>query len=885
MDATMDPITTATGGAGSWTPVRTWQVASSLTAGHTERLVSLPGFDASSWITAPARSTVLAALVASGEAGPDVFYSTTMRDRFDPGRFAVPWWFRTTFTVSPGGRTHVRVCGVIPRADLFVNGRCVLDAHTLAGAYCVESVDVTNDISPGLNALALLVHPGDPMEDLSIGWIDWAQPPPDNNMGPWRDVLLGRTGPLRLGAPHVTTTFDPDVGTRRARLRVRAELHNDSGDSQRALVSGRITGEGVSIGFSREVALEPRATGVVDVEGEPLVVDDPPLWWPIGEGDQTLHAVALSATVEGVVSDHAETTFGIRTVTSELRPGGGRQFEVNGALVQVLAGGWSPDLLLRHDDRRLAAEVALTAHLGLNAIRPEGKLENPDFYDLCDALGIMTLPGWECCNKWEAAGGMGGTPWDDHDAGVAERSMASEAELLGSHPSVVVFLIGSDFAPPEAVAARYVGALEEKWWDLPVVGSATAQGTGVTGPSGMKMTGPYDWVPPVYWYERDPSLGGAVGFNSETSAGHTLPRMGGLRRMLSDEELERLWQHPELVQYHSGPPSVFSDLELFGRALTERFGRATSLTDFVAKAQLAAYEAARAQFEAFTSRALAEEPATGVVYWMLNPPWPSLNWQLFDYELDTPGSYWGAHKALERLHIFYAYDTRTVHVLDRTGGHVGALTALVRQWSTDGSLLFEDRHQLLRVEPGVPAHVAPVSAPAGVWGAWFLELELYDAHARRSRNVYWLSSTEDVLDLDSVDWFATGVSQYADFRAVGGLNAREARRPSLRATARAVRADAELLIEAELGLGDDPAPPAVHLHASLLRGTSLVAPVFWDDNDVTLFRGQSTVLSGRAATRGAEDARGLRVEIEGFNLHRPVVLPIDVADSPRDAPA
>jgi exo-1,4-beta-D-glucosaminidase len=902
---------TATGGAGSWTPLRTWHLASTSDVGDAGATVSLPGFDASSWTAAPARSTVMGALVRSGEVD-DVFYSSTMRDRVDRTRFCVPWWFRSLFTVSGAGRTHVRVCGVIPRAELWVNGQLVLDARTLAGAYDVETVDVTDVVSPGLNALALLVHPGDPMQDLSIGWVDWSQAPPDHNMGPWRDVVIGRTGPVQIGAPHVVTAFDPEVGALRAHLTVSVDVYNRTSERLAVLLAGVVTGDNADLAFSREVVLRAGEYALVSFGGTPadepgdaeplgaddggageaagragdvagggadavrLVVEDPELWWPAGDGRQPLYDASVTAHVRGLLSDHAETTFGIRTVTSEIRPGGGRQFAVNGRPVQVLGAGWSPDLFLRHDHRRLAAQLALAAHLGLNAIRPEGKLENPEFYDLCDALGLMVLPGWECCNKWEAAAGTGGTPWDVHDAVVAERSMASEAELLRSHPSVVAFLIGSDFAPPEDVAARYVRALEAKGWDLPVVASATAQGTAVTGASGMKMTGPYDWVPPVYWYGRDPELGGAVGFNSETSAGHTVPRMASLRRMLSDEELDRLWQHPSLPQYHSGPESVFDNLGLFATALTERYGAPTGAEDFVEKAQLAAYEAVRAQFEAFTSRACDDQPATGVVYWMLTPPWPSLNWQLFDYELDTPGSYWGARKALERLHVLYAYDAGTVQVLNRTGAKTGPHTVVVRRWRVDGALAGDDRHELASVAPGVPVDVTGAESPQGVTGAWFLELELYGPAGRQSRNVYWLSGTADVLDHSARDWFTTGVSQYADLRAVGGLRVREARRPRVRARATAEVSGADVAVAVHLHHDDPTGPPAVQLHASVHRAGAPVAPVLWDDNDVTLFRGQSVVLTGRLRAAAAGHHERLRVEVGGFNLHRPLVLPLDV---------
>ncbi|MGK4277491.1 hypothetical protein, partial [Escherichia coli] len=85
--------------------------------------------------------------------------------------------------------------------------------------------------------------------------------------------------------------------------------------------------------------------------------------------------------------------------------------------------------------------------------------------------------------------------------------MASEARLLRNHPSVVGFLIGSDNAPPPAVAKMYVDTLQTEDWSLPIIAAAADQPTAETGPSGMKMDGPYAWVPPAYWYAD--KLGGA----------------------------------------------------------------------------------------------------------------------------------------------------------------------------------------------------------------------------------------------------------------------------------------------------------------------------------------------------------------------------------------
>src|SRR5579875_1020757 len=893
-------VTTA-GHTGERVPVRAWLVASSADVGDDGTTLALPGEDGrvvtggGPWRAAPPRSTVLAALVGNGEY-PDLFFSSNLRDHVDPARFAVPWWYRTLFTLPGGtsgttaaghggagpggagpsgaggaaGHTHLRVDGIVPRADLWLNGHLVADAATLAGAYVVTTLDVTDLVRPGLNALALRIHPGNPCQDLSIGWVDWAQPPPDDNMGPWRDVVVGTTGPVRLDAPHVTTRLatapdpaatDDEAATADADLTVTVEARNLGDREESVRLVAVVTGpDGGRLPLERSVTLAPGSATTVRFEDRRLA--GAPLWWPIGEGEQPLHHLAITATVDGALSDQAETTFGVRTVDSEMCPGEGRRFRVNGRPVQILGGGWSPDLLLRHDDHRLSQQLALTAHLGLNTIRPEGKLENPEFYDLCDRLGIMVLPGWECCNKWEAAAGTGGERWDDADADIAERSMASEAVLLRNHPSVIGFLIGSDYAPPTGIAARYQRALDAAAWDLPVVSAATAEGSEVTGPSGMKMTGPYDWVPPSYWYEQDRDLGGAMGFNSETSAGHTVLRLATLRRMLSVADLDALWQQPDRPQFHSGPPSEFDNLRRFSTALAERYGPPRSLEDFVGKAQLVAYESVRAQFEAFASRADADAPATGVIYWMLTAPWPSLNWQLFGYDLDTPASAAATRKALEPVHPLYAYDRRAVQVLNRTGRETAALHLAVRRRRVDGTVAGEAEHDLPPIEPRAVVDVEAVQPAEGAEGAWWRELDLRDGDRPVSRNVYWLSTTDDVLDRSTTTWHSTGVSSYADLRALAELP-----RARVAVGAEATTEAADLTVRVTLRNKDRIGTPAVALHPSVTCGGEPLDPVLWDDQDVTLFAGQELTLTGRLA---APAAAPLVVQVDGFNLHRPL---------------
>ena len=80
------------------------------------------------------------------------------------------------------------------------------------------------------------------------------------------------------------------------------------------------------------------------------------------------------------------------------------------------------------------------------------------------------------------------------------------------------------------------------------------------------------------------------------------------------------------------------------------------------KSQLMAYESLRAMFEAYGRNKYTS--ATGVIQWMLNNAWPGLNWHLFDYYLRPGGSYFGAKKGNEFLHVQYSYDDQSIVVVN-----------------------------------------------------------------------------------------------------------------------------------------------------------------------------------------------------------------------------
>ena len=850
--------------AGAATAIVHWQIQSSAKAPQSGAEVSATGFSTRGWYPVSGRATVMAGLLENGTY-ENVFYGDNLRAVEEPDSsgnvFVIPWWYRTEFTVAKGAdgiRTLLRINGIIASADVWLNGQLVAERAGVAGAYPIHELDVTRWVHAGSNNLALRVYPGDPRTSLSIGWVDWNPTPPDNNMGPWRGVDIVQTGPVAMRFPQVTSTLSlPDLA--RAALTVKVEARNLDASAHNATISGVVAG----VSLRRTIHLAPGETQTVSFSptSDPgLGLERPQVWWPVGMGAHPLYRLEMAAAVDGAISDRANASFGIRSVSSHLTPQGYRQFVINGKPLLVRGAAWAPDMFLRDDPKRMEAEFSYIVDLGLNTIRSEGKLEDTRFYDLADREGIMILAGWECCDKWEAAAKTGGVPWDAGDEKVAAASMASEARLLRNHPSVIGFLIGSDNAPPPALAKMYVDTLHADDWSLPIIAAAADQATAETGPSGMKMDGPYAWVPPAYWYAD--KLGGAFGFDSEVSAGASIPLLDDLTRMLSPQELEALWKFPQVRQYHAGPAwSEFASLVPFDTALATRYGAPRDLADYVAKSQLENYDNVRAQFEAFNAHMGAAKPSTGVIYWMLNNAWPSLHWHLYDYLLNPAGAYFGARLANEPVHIQYSSDTRAIMLVNHTLNSEHGLQATIRVHNLDGGVPYERRVQDIDLAGNSARQLAALPTLSGLSRAYFLELELASAVGKPiSRNVYWLSTQTDELDWAHSNWYLTPVTRYADLTSLQSLPGATS---DLQATLR--HEGAEDIATVTLTVPPASRSVALFQHVSIRRsaGAELVLPIRWSDNDVTLWPGESLTVTAHFATPGGAVPV---VEVSGWNV-------------------
>ncbi len=743
------------------------------------------GFDVSNWLTTKVPSTVLAAQISAGEfkgQWGDPYFGMNLRDV--PGTsYPIPklyvnmpiasdspykcsWWYRTEFTVPANWKaktTWLHFDGINYRANIWVNGTRLADSTQIAGAYRTYDLPVGQMLKSGPNVLVVEVF-AQTETDLGINFVDWNPTPPDRSMGIWRPVYLRATGPVRVEHPAVRTHFT-DATLDRAELGVVVDLQNASSEAVEGTLMATLAGVGpwgTTLQLRRTIKLAAGEHQTVDFTPEDspaLRVKSPALWWPYGMGAQRLHRIEASFSTPHGVSDHASGHFGVREVTSELTSRAARLFKINGRNLLIRGGGWTPDMLLRPNPARMQAELDYVRHLGLNTIRLEGKLENDEFFDQTDRMGILVLAGWCCCDHWEHW-----DKWSAADHGIAKESLASQIRRLRTHPSAMAWFNGSDGPPPADVESEYIGVLQQCRWPNPHISSASATPTKVTGQSGVKMTGPYDYVPPDYWLRDPGTWGGAWGFNTETSPGPAIPVEESLRKFLPEE---RLWPRADnaLWNYHAGL-SRFTQTKIYDDALTATYGAPKDLADYQRKSQAMAYDAERAMFEAYGRN---KYEATGVVQWMLNNAWPSIIWHLYDYYLQPAGGYFGTRKALEPIHVQYSYDDGGVQLVNSTPEALTGIKVTATAYTLAGTEKFS-RQAGTNVAPD--GTVRLLSVPTSADAAYFLKLIASDSTGKLvSQNFYWIAAQPTDFDWEHSDGRATPARHPQDLTALQQLPA------------------------------------------------------------------------------------------------------------------
>jgi len=834
-----------------------WYIQSSerVKAGGEE--LSQPGVRIENWYPALVPSTILGTLVQNS-IYTDIFHGKNLASvPVEP--FRRSWWYRREFIVPAGPdltRYRLEFDGINYRANVWLNGKLVADAAAVFGSFRRFSIDITPMVkTTEKNVLAVEVIPPEKGEP-TIGFVDWNPAPPDGNLGLWREVRIKASGDVSMDHVFVRTRLNTEK-LDEARLAISAELEN-SGDKKHEI---EITGRLEKLEFKKSYELMPgeKKTVVISAEDTPeLIIKSPRIWWTHDLGKPELYRLFLSLRAGGRPSDMASVRFGIREISDYFNEDGHRGYMLNGKKILIRGGGWTDDMLLAAPRKKLAAEIAYARHMNLNALRFEGFWGSSQaVYDLCDENGLLIMVGWSCHWEWEnylgkpadeRYGGIISTP----DIALISQSWEDQVKWLRNHPSIFVWAQASDKLPKPELEREFIRILKEADPDRPTLVSTKGLTSEISGKSGVKMLGPYDYVPPVYWY-IDQKNGGAYGFNTETGPGPQVPPLESLKRMIPEKDL---WPVNDVWNFHCCR-GRFTDLARYNEAMDKRLGPARGLEDYLRKAQFLNYEGMRAMFEAFTAN---KGPATGIIQWMYNSAWPKLWWQLYDYYLMPNGAFYGARKACSPVHLVYNYGTREILAVNNTLAPAAGLKAEIKLYALD---LKQTVSKTIDVSLAAgQKKVADILAvPPGASTVHFLDMRLLNPKRKPvSINFYVLPAGQDTLDQENATWYVTPVKDYADLKALENL-------PPAMVKARAEFKARGALTRLTIDLENTGRTLAFQLEIQIYRAAKRepVLPIFLDDNYISLLPKEKRRITGYFLT---EDLLGDKPELvlRGWNL-------------------
>ena len=380
--------------------------------------------------------------------------------------------------------------------------------------------------------------------------------------------------------------------------------------------------------------------------------------------------------------------------------------KVNGVRIFCRGGNWGiEDAMKRISRERLEPYFKLHREAGLNMIRNwTGESTDEIFYTLADEYGLLV---WN--DFWLSTEGFN---LDVNDEDLFMSNATDVVRRFRNHPSIAVWCPRNEGYATPGLEPRLAAMI------------AAEDGTRRYHPNSrycnLKPSGPWTFFADVADYFRRE----ARGFNTEIGT-PCVPTAAAMRKFIPEEDL---WPMSDTWNYHDHHNGLWQPNVA---AMEQRFGVQDNVDDFCERMQLMNYDTHRAIYEAWNSRMWGD--ATGVMLWMTHPAWPSMTWQIYTWDYETAGAYFGVKKACEPIHIQRDADSGRVVVINATNAPVRGAKAIVSAYDLYGKRLLRSIFPLAEVAADALTPVCE-SSPSDVY---LVRLELTDSRGGLlSRNDY-----------------------------------------------------------------------------------------------------------------------------------------------------
>lgn len=376
-------------------------------------------------------------------------------DRHDPTPLNThDAWYRLTIASEPSHPAILRFEGLATIADIFLNGTCVAQSESMFEAIEVPFLPTgADELAICFRALAPRLEKQGPrarwrpqlmnsqglrlIRTTALGHMPgWC--PEIHAIGPWRPIRLISETERVFEILQTRSALDAD-GTGLLHISVRVPVDASEVEVSCAGHAQQLNakGDGLFEGTLRLEHIEP--------------------WWPATHGKPTLHDIDLRVDEQS----HRLGRTGFRRIEME-HGEDGKSFgiRINGEPVFCRGAVWTTADIVRLPGARSDYEpwLRLAAEAGMNMIRIGGTMayETPDFFALCDELGLMVWQDMMLANF----------DYPVRDEKLVQHIDTELSQLLGAtrlSPSLTVLCGGSEMYQQGAMLG-----LSEQFWKGPL---------------------------------------------------------------------------------------------------------------------------------------------------------------------------------------------------------------------------------------------------------------------------------------------------------------------------------------------------------------------------------------------------------------------------------
>jgi beta-mannosidase len=468
----------------------------------------------------------------------------------------------------------------------------------------------------------------------------------------WNPVMInvGITGPVSLEWTRAAARLDQIVPWIRmgddlssADVTVRAFIESSS-EAENATLEVKLEPSGRT--EKRNVTLQ-KGLNAYPVE---MKVLDPELWWPAGQGKQSLYTLSVSVASGGRILDSASRRIGFRKIEVDRSPhpveGNYFTIRVNNRPVFLKGGNWVPaDMIYGSVDRKrmdALTNLALAANFNTLRIWGGGLYAGNELLSLCDEKGLVVWHDFLfACAEY---------PGDDVEfyRGVG-REVRWAAREFATHPSLIAWCgnnelewgtFGWGYTETGKVVPDYIlyhhlipVTLKEEdpvrfyWPSSPYSENHEFPNSKITGDQHPWA----DWGTMegfdlhIYrgFVDRFPNEGGVLGASSPATLRQMLPPAERFARSFS-------WEHHDNalnLASKDGEGLTYKTIRIW----TGLDYRGLPLEDYLFASALLQAEGLTEYITNFHRRMFSSSSA---IFWMFNDSWPVTHgWTVVDYYL------------------------------------------------------------------------------------------------------------------------------------------------------------------------------------------------------------------------------------------------------------